>query len=96
MKLYRYVLTYPQEYKDAGFKLEEYPVIKETPHGYWIGWVWWKKFVLKPPGRKRFAYLTKEDALQNYIKRTEKYQRILKFQLKRCDLGLILAKGTKI
>ncbi len=95
MKLYRYILTYPQEFQKLELKLCVYEVKKETQHGYWIGNDWWKKFVLKPPGRKRFAYPTKEQALHNYIKRTEKYQRILKAQLRRCEIGLIDAKEIK-
>ena len=42
--------------------------------------------------KKRYAYPTKEEALINYIKRTEKRIRILKANLGDCEYGLKLAK----
>ena len=38
--------------------------------------------------KKRYAYPTKEEALINYIKRTEKRLRILESQIKLCKTGL--------
>lgn len=71
---------------------------KETPKGYWIGYghpdnglqghsTWVSKTAVK-----RYAYPTKEEAMTNYIKRTERRIKILKSQLSECEYGLITAK----
>ena len=54
----------------------------------------WKKWVSKT-SRKRFAYPTKEEALENYIKRTEKRLKILEWQVEECKIGIMLAKAKK-
>jgi hypothetical protein len=94
------------EYIDKVFpnpqlRVNEYDLLKETPKGYWIGYgsmgdykYNWKKWVSKT-SRKRFAYPTKEEALENYIKRTEKRLRILDWQVSECRIGLDLAKAKK-
>jgi hypothetical protein len=81
--------------------VNEYDLLKETPKGYWIGYgslgvsmYNWKKWVSKT-SRKRFAYPTKEEALENYIKRTEKRLKILEWQVQECEIGLKLAKAKK-
>lgn len=84
-------------------KLELYVfnLFKETPKGYWIGsgnynpeyddlrfcgtWV-------SRTAKKRYAYPTKEEALNNFIKRTESRINYLKADLDACEDGLILAK----
>jgi len=73
-------------------KLKEYDLVKETPKGYWVGLYGKKyKFVLKD-SKKKFAYLTKEEAMTNYIKRTESRIKILKEQLQMAEMGLSEAK----
>jgi hypothetical protein len=70
-----------------------YDLIKETPKGYWISqWKWFvtKKWVSKT-SKKRYAYPTKEEALTNFIKRSEIRAKILKAQLNACKEGLNLA-----
>lgn len=86
---------------------ETYESIKETPCGHWIGFkslksankierplsdYYWKKWVSNT-SRKRFAYPTQEEALQGFIKRTEKRIKILKNQTLSCNLALGLAEG---
>jgi hypothetical protein len=78
-------------------ELRDYDLISETPKGYWIGYVnqfgvtyGWKKWIPKT-SKKRFAYPTKEEALLNYIKRTEKRIGILEYQLTSSKIGLNLA-----
>jgi hypothetical protein len=75
---------------------------KETPKGYWIGYGQvsdgfrsHSRWVSKD-GRKRYAYPTKEEAMNNYIKRTEKRIKILKSQLEECEYGLMKAKAMKL
>lgn len=75
-----------------------YNLHKETPKGYWIGYgenikgklrsdsIWVSK-----TAKKRHAYPTKEEALNNYIKRTLKYKDILENKLSDCKYGLYLA-----
>lgn len=56
-------------------------IIKETPCGYWVeDRHYWKKWVSKD-GRKRFAHLTKKEALFAFKKRKEKQIQILESQL---------------
>jgi len=80
-------------------ELRTYELIKETPKGYWIGsrgWKggnWWFEKWIPKESRKRFAYPTKEEALRNYIKRTEKRIKILKSQLQECEYGVRTAKA---
>ena len=79
--------------------LHTYNLHKETPKGYWIGYGYYAPDMLRGNSRwvsktakKRYAYPTKEEALNNYIKRTEKRIRILKANLDDCEYGLKLAK----
>lgn len=65
--------------------LDEYKVIKETPKGYWISFPYlshistdWKKWVSKT-SRKRFAYPTEEEALNNFIARRKSRIRHLEY-----------------
>ena len=98
MKFYRY------ECGNSGvgvrIKLITYSLIRETKAGYWIGYLingrhicqkWIPKISLK-----RFAYPTKKEALTNYVKRSEKRVRILNFQLKTTELGILKAKDINI
>ena len=106
MKFYRYEI---KQYSNYGYdidgdyvpsslppttklELEEYNLIKETEKGYWIGYTWFKKWVSKT-SKKRFAYPTKEEALTNFIKRTERRINYLENDLDACKIGLELAKA---
>lgn len=103
MNFYRYELVHYATGRDMDGeytghstpKLEyyEYDLIKETPKGYWIGYDWSEKPYkwISKTSKKKFAYLTKEDALNNYIKRTERRLEILKSQIESCKDGLYLA-----
>lgn len=81
-------------------ELHEYNLYKETPKGYWIGYgnyhsdvslrsaAWW----VSKTSKKRYAYPTKKEALNNFIKRTERRLTYVKTALNACEDGLILAK----
>lgn len=71
--------------------LRTFPLIKETPKGYWVGRDWLKKWVSKT-ATKRYAYPTKEEALNNFIKRTERRVSILKAQLEWSEKALSAAQ----
>ena len=66
-------------FSNPKLELREYNLFKETLKGYWIGYYnpfgvrlgEWQKWVSKT-SKKRFAYPTKEEALINFIKRTER------------------------
>jgi hypothetical protein len=87
-------------FRNPKIELRRFDLIQETPKGYWIGsflngWdetPYFKKWVTKT-SKKRYAYPTKAEALQNYIKRTEKRIKILKSQLQECQSGLSKAKA---
>ena len=64
-------------YENSGYNLVllDYYVKRATRTGVWIAHIWSKngeKFV-SLYGRKRFAYPTKEQALLNFVKRTERF-----------------------
>jgi len=100
MKFYRYVwVNYGEAYSDIVLQLCEYNLYKETPMGYWIGYLgklhcdgrWVSK-----TARKRFAYPTKEEAMVNFIKRTERRIKILNSQINCCKTALSLTKKQAI
>ena len=76
---------------------DEFNLIKETPQGYWIcmggfgGLQSPKKWISKT-SRKRYAYPTKIEALENLVKRYECRKRILSHQLDNANTTIKLAK----
>ena len=107
MKFYRYEAEqYPETDRDGEYispkfphphlALKEFDLIKETEKGYWIGYAkdsfgLFRKWVSKT-AVKRYAYLTKGEALDNFIKRTERRVEILQYQLDFCKYALQSAK----
>lgn len=74
--------------------LKTLQIIKETPKGYWIrDHIYWKRWVSKD-GRKRYAYPTKAEALNNFKLRKEKQQKILKSRLN--EVNQLLAQIDKV
>lgn len=102
MKFYRYikfttVSANDDDYKlcipSYNLKLEEFESTKETNKGYWIKLYSWsldEKWISKS-SKKRFAYPTKEEALLNFKKRTEKYIEILENKLQDSKIYLNIA-----
>ena len=90
------------KFPNPKLELRDYDLIKETPKGYWIGYGFYipnnlrgnAKWVSKT-GRKRYAYPTKEEALENYIKRTQKRIKILERQAWTCKITLGLAENMQ-
>ena len=82
--LYRYVgeqNSYWESIATYKIVLKTHQILKETPKGFWIrDHVYWKKWVSKD-GRKRYAYPTKAEALNNFKFRKEKQRKILKARL---------------
>lgn len=85
------------KFPNPSVELRTFNLFKETPKGYWIGFGYpdsfhsFKKWVSKTSVR-RYAYPTKEEALNNFIKRNEKRISILKYQLESCEIAVSKAK----
>jgi hypothetical protein len=59
-------------------------VVKTTPRGEWVDVYGERKFVLND-SMKRYAYSTKKEALESFIRRKAKQARILSAQLKKVN-----------
>lgn len=78
-------------------------LLKETDKGYWIGYGYLTGSHLRSQGRwvsktakKRYAYPTKIEALDNFIKRTERRASILSSKLLICQISIKIAKNIGI
>ena len=85
---------YSSSIPNPKLEVREFDLVKETPKGYWIGLFlkpmdkpYYEKWVSKT-AKKRYAYPTKEEALNNYIRRTESRIKILKAQLLSSQIAL--------
>lgn len=78
----------------------EFQLLKETPCGWWIGYPlgsitplgpdkWW----VSKTTRKRFAYPTRKEALENFIARKRRQVAILNYQLERAGQAWELAEA---
>lgn len=75
---------------------------KETPKGYWVGYGFHcpenlrsnSRWVSKT-GKKRYAYPTKEEALQSFMIRKEIQMKILEYQAWSAELALKEAQKLK-
>lgn len=86
-KLYRYSNSF------GHLALREYPVLRETRAGKWVrdtfdGTEHW----VSSYSKKRLAYPTKEEALTNFIKRTERHIMLTKNNLELASEALDKAK----
>lgn len=97
---------YKSQLPNPKLVVRKYDLLKETPKGYWIGFGLpdifpidlsntWKKWVSKT-SRKKYAYPTEQEALINFIKRSEIRAKILRHQLHSCEIGINLAKNLKL
>lgn len=80
-------------------EIEIYNLWSETPKGYWIGHglpnlLHGYKIWISKTSKKRYAYPTKKEALDNFIKRNEKRIKILNHQLMISEINV--AKAIKI
>ena len=79
---------------EAHLYADYFPVVKETPKGCWIDVYGKRKFVLND-STKRYAYPTKELALQSFIARKRRQAGILRAQLKNAEGLLAYASALK-
>ena len=87
-------------YPNPSIVLYTYNLHKETPKGYWIGYGYPNSLQshstwVSKTAKKRYAYPSKEEAITNYIKRTERRVKILKSQLRISEIALINAKAKQ-
>lgn len=78
--------------------LKTFFLVKETPKGYWIlenGWFFARQRWVSKTSKKRYAYPTKEQALTNFIKRKERYLRILRYKITSTKAAIKQAKSIK-
>lgn len=108
-KFYRYEAvqysSYNEElevlsYRSTSLELREYNLHKETPKGYWIGYGKIGEFQgssrwVSKTSRKRFAYPSKKEAIDNFIARSERRIKILDNQISSVRIALNLAKEKK-
>jgi hypothetical protein len=84
-----------EEYGVTSYKLEltTFHVAKETPKGYWFGY-WGRKdrFVLAN-ARKKYAHLTKEEALEAFVQRKKSHVRHARARLENAEEQPALATG---
>ena len=81
-------------------ELRTFNLWKETPKGYWIGYGnFYDDTKLRGHGswvsktaKNRFAYPTKKEAIESFIKRKESQARILSRKLWSCEISINLAK----
>ena len=102
-------IGYDGEYESPEFpnpkvELREFNLWKETPKGFWIGYGnanWTGKLKgyghwVSKTAKKRFAYPTKKEALENFIKRNEKRVKILSRQVDVCQISISIAKRMSV
>ena len=90
MKFYRYVDV---DIYGIGIVIEirDYNLIRTTEKGYWIKRHGKERWVSKN-SKKRFAYPSKEQALENYVARKKRQIIILETQLNRAKTALYQAE----
>lgn len=93
----------PPKIPNPKIELRTYNLYKETPKGYWIGYgnlvdgkLRGQAHWVSKTAKKRFAYPTKKEALDNFIKRNEKRVKILKRQIWSCEIAISVAKSMSI
>ncbi len=91
----------PSKIPNPKIELSEFSLVKETPKGYWIcygkqgGTTIFKRWVSKT-SKKRYAYPTKQEALQSFIKRNQRRIGILKWQLESCRISVSIALSMSV
>lgn len=99
MKLYRYITyekmghNYEPSTEDYYPRLIEFTPVSSTARGYWIRDTNNKKRWVSSSGKKRYAYPSKQEAKENYILRTERYIRIMNFNIAKSKVCLKAIKS---
>lgn len=100
MILYRYeFVDYGMRFPDTDLRLYTFSLVKETPKGYWIiqnDWFQPRKRWVSKTAKKRYAYPTKQEALTSFIKRKQRYIKILEHKIMSNEAALNVAKQLKL
>jgi len=88
--LYRYY-DVPHKGGYVQVVLQTFPITKKTPKGFWIDNLGIPRFVLSG-AYKRFACLTKDEALESFMARKKRQIKILTAQCKNATKALSEAK----
>ena len=75
--------------------LVEYKVVKHTPKGVWLTAGMGSGIWVSKTARKRFAYPTREEALESLIARRERQVKILNAQLYNAHTALNVAQAMR-
>ena len=97
IKFYRYTLNYEWEDQTRHLSLDEFIVISETKKWYWI-WYWVTKYKWVRKDKtcwKQFAWDTKEKAMSDFIRRTQKRIGWYKYFLEECNEWIKIADKCK-
>lgn len=76
--------------------VHEYPVLKETEKGVWIGFCWEERRFVRKSGRKRFAWPSEEEAYESFKARKRKQIRILLAQIHAAEEFLFMAESRDV
>lgn len=76
-------------------ELRKFTVLKHTPKGFWIRIGFSEKRFVLTEARKKYAHLTKGDALTSFIARKRRQQSIYEARLNDCRMALILAEEMR-
>ena len=72
----------------------KYEVLKRTPKGIWIDqYPWNRRFVLLDTTNKKFACLTKEEALQEFLERKRRHLHFLTQKVAMVQCAVSIAEG---
>lgn len=85
------MVNYHEEFMPK-FIFDEFEVISETENTYLIQYQIFKKRVLKSQDGKRFAYSTKEAAVNGFLHKRLRYHSILNSKLKGNSIVIEIAK----
>jgi hypothetical protein len=88
---------YDSDYGSDGMSVSphKFAITKTTPCGFWIGLGWEKKRFVLSSGRKRFAYPTREEALESFIARKKRQIMLVEYRLERSKGALAVAQEMK-
>ncbi len=76
--------------------LAKYKIIKETPKGKWVGHSEYSKRFVLNNSRKRYAWETKEKAIESFISRKKRQIEILRMQLSDAEMAYDMALNGRI
>ena len=79
-------------YRGRNVELEVYIGLRETKCGWWVDMGFDDEKWVSNRGKKRFAYPTKEEALQSFIARKSRQAMLLEKQLRGAKEALSIAK----